>query len=224
MRLIQPKAVLISKTENPEIVIEKTGRICYKSEHKTDFTKETAIDFCKMIMKRNHESVLEHVSATVTFTCDRGISHELVRHRIASYSQESTRYCNYRNKDIEFILPCWMNELEEGVYDKTDCNYFGYNTPQGYFLNSLFYAEETYYKLLEHGWRPQQARNILPNSLKTEIAMTANAREWRHFLKLRTAKAAHPQMRELAFLALKELKKWSEVIFSDFEEEGKNEI
>lgn len=185
--------------------IEQAGRTCYKSEDR--ITDESAEAFVRMLIKRGHESVLEHASITVRFVCDRGVSHEIVRHRIASFSQESTRYCNYSGdrfrNEITFIKPCF---LEEGT--------------GGYKLwkQAMFVAEKEYFDLLKWGCTPQEARSVLPNSTKTEIIMTANLREWRHFLKLRTAKAAHPQMRELTVPLLKELQEWIPVIFDDIGE------
>lgn len=184
--------------------IEQAGRTCYKSEDR--ITDESAEAFVRMLIKRGHESVLEHASITVRFVCDRGVSHEIVRHRIASFSQESTRYCNYSNdrfrNEITFIKPCF---LEDGT--------------GGYKLwkQAMFVAEKEYFDLLNWGFTPQEARSVLPNSTKTEIIMTANLREWRHFLKLRTAKAAHPQMRELTVPLLKELQRQIPVIFDDIQ-------
>lgn len=185
--------------------IEQAGRTCYKSEDR--ITDESAEAFVRMLIERGHESVLEHASITVRFVCDRGVSHEIVRHRIASFSQESTRYCNYSNdrfrNEITFIKPCF---LEDGT--------------GGYKLwkQAMFVAEKEYFDLLNWGFTPQEARSVLPNSTKTEIIMTANLREWRHFLKLRTAKAAHPQMRELTVPLLKELQEWIPVVFDDIGE------
>lgn len=185
--------------------IEKAGRICYKSEDR--ITDESATAFVRMLIERGHESVLEHESITVRFICDRGISHELVRHRIASFSQESTRYCNYSGNrfgnELTFIKPCF---LEEGT--------------GGYKLwkQAMFVAEKEYFELLNWGCTPQEARSVLPNSTKTEIVMTANLREWRHFLKLRTSTAAHPQMRELTVPLLKELQRQIPVVFDDIKE------
>lgn len=184
--------------------IEHAGRICYKSEDR--ITDESAKVFVRKLIERGHESVLEHESVTVRFVCDRGISHEIVRHRLASYSQESTRYCNYSNdrfeNQITFIKPCF---LDEGT--------------GGYKLwkQAMFVAEKEYFELLNWGCTPQEARSVLPNSVKTELVMTANLREWRHFLKLRTAKAAHPQMRELTVPLLKELQKQIPVVFDDIQ-------
>ena len=185
--------------------IEKAGRTCYKSEDR--ITEESAENFVRMLIERGHESVLEHESITVRFVCDRGISHEIVRHRIASFSQESTRYCNYSNdrfgSGLTFIKPCFFKE-KKGAY----CSWY----------NSMDFAECAYFDMLDDGCTPQEARSVLPNSVKTEVVMTANLREWRHFLKLRTAKAAHPQMRELTVPLLHELQERIPVVFDDIKE------
>ena len=184
--------------------IEKAGRTCYKSEGR--ITAESAKSFVRMLIERGHESVLEHESITVRFICDRGISHEIVRHRLASYSQESTRYCNYSNDrfgyEITFIKPCFLKE-GTGAYAS--------------WMVAMHLANITYSDMLAEGYTPQEARSVLPNSTKTEIVMTANLREWRHFLKLRTAKAAHPQMRELTVPLLHELQERIPVVFDDIQ-------
>lgn len=166
--------------------IEKIGRVCYKSEDKITEDGESAKKFVAMLIKRGHEAMIEHGSISVKFICDRGVSHELVRHRIASFAQESTRYCNYSQdkfgSELTFIKPCFW---EEGSDEYKDWEY------------SVFTAERCYMDLLGHGATPQEARSVLPNSLKTEITVTANYREWRNIFKLRTANAAHPQMREI---------------------------
>jgi thymidylate synthase (FAD) len=178
--------------------IERCGRVCYKSEEK--ISDGTAERFVAGIIKSGHESVLEHYSFTVRFIVDRGVSHEIVRHRIASYSQESTRYCNYGGGEMQFIAP-------HALY---------YSTGEYYLWEEMCkQAEETYNALIENGSTPQQARSVLPNSLKTEVVMTANLREWRHFLKLRTAQAAHPQMREVTIPLLKHLQSVIPVVFDD---------
>lgn len=183
--------------------VEHAGRTCYKSD--SEYTEQSANEFIAMIIKRGHESVLEHVSFSCRIICDRGVSHELVRHRLASYSQESTRYCNYANEHISIVIPCWLAEIQEGtcgyadyVADKHRKNTDGADT----WMLAMLSAEAAYQHL---GWSPQQARSVLPNSLKTELVMTANVREWRHFFKLRASKAAHPQMREIAIPMLNEL-------------------
>lgn len=189
--------------------IERIGRVCYKSEDK--ITDDSAERFVKMIIKRGHESVLEHVSFSVRFITDRGVSHEIVRHRIASFSQESTRYCNYSSDkfggDVSFIIPTFFEEshLKDGdkKYEK--------------WVEEMMNIERTYLNLLEDGASPQEARTVLPNSLKTEIVVTMNLREWRHFFKLRTALAAHPQMRELVCPLLREMKEILPAVFEDIE-------
>lgn len=210
MRIIKPSVEFYEPVDGQAILkhIEKCGRVCYKSEDK--IKDESAEKFVANIIKRGHEAVLEHKSFTVKFTCDRGVSHEIVRHRLAAYCQESTRYCNYSKdsfgNEITVILPCF------------------FDTGMGTMSNSLVYdewkracerAEEGYFKLLEMKATPQEARAVLPNSLKTEVVMTANLREWRHFFKLRCSKAAHPQMREVACMLLEMCKKEIPVIFDD---------
>ena len=190
---------------NGEIIIkriEQCGRVCYKSEDK--ITEDSAKKFCANVIKRGHEAVLEHCSFTVKFIVDRGISHEIVRHRIASYCQESTRYCNYSkdkfDNEITFIKPRFWEE-------NNPC-YIGWK-------NICEKAEDMYFSMLELGASPQEARSILPNSLKTELVMTANIREWRNFFKLRTEQAAHPQMREVTVPLLKELQSKIPILFDD---------
>lgn len=193
MDLIKPSATIEAITPDALKLIERAGRTCYKSEDK--ITIISAGNFAGMIIKRGHETVLEHASATVRFICDRGVSHELVRHRIASFSQESTRYVNYGNADhIGFIIPEWCNLPEGEVILR---QYDELLPPDREWLEAMSHAEWHYQQLIVMGWRPEQARSVLPNSLKTEIVMTANFREWRHFFSLRDAAPAHPQMREL---------------------------
>ena len=187
-------------------LIEAAGRVCYKSEERT--TDTSFVDFLEQIVRRGHESVLEHSMLTVRFICDRGVSHELVRHRLASFSQESTRYCNYSG-EVAFIMPCFFKQR------LTDTE----NVYPAYVLwkDAMLSSEDTYKEMLKQGASPQEARSVLPNSTKTEVVMTANLREWRHILKLRTSKAAHPQMRELMCPLLDDLKAGIPVIFDDIE-------
>lgn len=138
---------------------------------------------------------------TVKFICDRGVSHEFVRHRVFSFAQESTRYCNYSkdkfDNEITFIMPCWMDEEKLASYGPyhTVCRS---KTPESIFIASLNNAEQDYKALIDMDWKPQQARAILPNSLKTELVMTGFVSDWKHFFELRCAGSAHPQARELA--------------------------
>jgi len=204
VKVIKPSVEIIDVFHGLDVIrkLELCGRVCYKSEHKMN--DASPYKFIQNIINRGHESVLEHFSFTVKFICDRGVSHEIVRHRIASYSQESTRYCNYSkgqfNGEITVIEPCFLVPGTEG-----------YNL----WYNACSSAEDSYFMMLNWGCSPQEARAVLPNSLKTELVMTANIREWRHFLKLRTSPAAHPQMREVANLLLKELKQKVPVLFDD---------
>lgn len=210
MTEIQPEKILTN--------IEKAGRTCYKSENR--ITAESAEKFVANLIKSGHESVIEHESISVKFICDRGVSHELVRHRLASFSQESTRYCNYSkdkfDNQLTFIIPCWL-DIQNGFETTTEDirQMRGLNPLYWQFYWSLAIAETSYIELLKGEWTPQQARSVLPNSLKTEIVVTANLREWRTIFKQRTSNAAHPQMRELMCPLLEELKQKLPVIFND---------
>lgn len=209
MKIIEASYSIETPIDGAEILkrIEQAGRTCYKSEDR--ITAESAEAFVRKLILRGHESVLEHESVTVRFVCDRGISHEIVRHRIASFSQESTRYCNYSNdrfgSELTFIKPCF---LEEGTVAYKQ------------WILAVSFAGKEYFALLDCGCTPQEARSVLPNSLKTEVVMTTNLREWRHFLKLRTAKTAHPQMRELTVPLLYELQRRIPVVFDDIKEDN----
>lgn len=189
--------------------IEKCGRICYKSEDKIG--EETAESFVKNILKRGHESVIEHVNITVRVICDRGVSHEIVRHRIASYSMESTRYCNYSKDKYGSQISCIdiSTGFKYNMQNEKDVKKFEIWT------RAMQDAEKYYFELLANGASPQEARGVLPNALKTELAITMNIRGWRHFIKLRTDKASHPQIRELAGLLLKEFEERYPVLFED---------
>ena len=185
--------------------IEEAGRTWYKSEEL--MYAESHKSFIKNILQRGHESVLEHEKITVRVVCDRGVTHEIVRHRIGSYSQESTRYVNYNKKGMEFVNPCFWVEIT-GDEDKKAYRH-------ELWLSHMKQCEKTYNKLIESGAKPEEARSVLPNSLKTEIVITYNLREWRHFLKLRCANTAHPQMREVAHKILRQLKERLPVVFDD---------
>ena len=207
MKVISPRVEFVTPMSIiPGMVImkrlEEIGRVCYKSEDK--ITDDSYKKFLGNIIKRGHESVLEHCSITMKFICDRGVTHEIVRHRIGSYSQESTRYCNYSNdkfgNEITVIKPCFFGEGS----DKYKIWYLGCKD-----------AETAYFNLIYEGATPQEARSVLPNSLKTEIVVTYNIREWRHFFKLRCSKAAHPQMREVAKMAFEQFYKYMPELFED---------
>lgn len=185
--------------------IEQVARTCYKSEGKIQ--EGSAAKMVASLIKSGHEAMLEHASVTVKFVVDRGISHELVRHRLASFAQESTRYCNYSKDDfgseITFIIPEYLEYKSEGW---------------NIWKESMKQAEDAYFKMLDFGLSPQQARAVFPNSLKTEVVMTANLREWRHFFKLRalgTTGKPHPQMLEVAVPLLEDMKNLIPVVFDD---------
>ena len=185
--------------------IEKVARTCYKSEGKIQ--EGSAAKMVASLIKSGHEAMLEHASVTVKFVVDRGISHELVRHRLASFAQESTRYRNYSKDDfgseITFIIPEYL-----------DYKSAGWNT----WKETMKACEDSYFKLLDIGLTPQEARAVLPNSLKTEVVMTANLREWRHFFKLRalgTTGKPHPQMLEVTVPLLEDFKQMIPVVFDD---------
>lgn len=185
--------------------LERVARTCYKSEGKIQ--EGSAEKMVAALIRSGHEAMLEHVSVTVKFVVDRGISHELVRHRLASFAQESTRYCNYSKDDfgseITFIIPEYL-----------DYKSAGWNT----WKETMKACEDSYFKLLDIGLTPQEARAVLPNSLKTEVVMTANLREWRHFFKLRalgTTGKPHPQMLEVTVPLLEDFKQMIPVVFDD---------
>ena len=194
MKIVKPSVEILYAPDYKTMLkkIERIGRVCYKSEDK--IREDSAECFIRGIIKRGHESVIEHESISVKVICDRGVTHEIVRHRIASYSQESTRYCNYSGekfgKEITVIEPCFLVPGTEGY---------------AYWKHGCEQAEAAYFDMLNWECTPQEARSVLPNSLKTEIVMTMNLREWHHFLQLRTSTAAHPQMREVAKMIGKEL-------------------
>ena len=191
MKIVAPSVTFINAPDRRDLYeqIELAGRVCYKSEGKIH--EGSAEQFIRNTLKRGHEAVIEHGLITVRFICDRGVTHEIVRHRIASYCQESTRYCNYSRdafgNEITVIEPTGVNK---GTHAYESWKY------------AMNRCEEAYFNMLKEGCTPQEARSVLPNSLKTEIVVSMNPREWRHFFKLRCAKDAHPDMRVLALMAL----------------------
>ncbi len=212
MKIIKPYTEIIDNLNYSDILkkLEICGRVCYKSEDK--ITEDSAEKFIRGIIKRGHEAVIEHFSFSVRFVVDRGVSHEIVRHRMASYCQESTRYVNYGNdkNELTFIKPCFFD-------DTIDSDDFYKDPLFNEWAVAMDGAEKSYLFMMENEATPQEARSVLPNSTKTELIMTANLREWRHFFKLRTAPAAHPQMREVAIPLLNELKEKLPAIFEDIE-------
>ena len=200
MRIITASSTIEDWIPDAELRIEQVGRTCYKSEDK--ICEGSAEKFCRMIRDKGHLAMFDHVTASVRFVVDRGVSHEIVRHRIGvGYAQESTRYCNYSKgkfgKECTFIRPCFWDESSE---------------KHSMWREAMKRAEAFYLDLLEDGASPQEARSVLPNSLKTEIVVTGTFTYWRHFFKLRTSSAAHPQMREVTVPLLEEfVQRWPSV-------------
>ncbi len=226
MQIIDQSWEWIQKPVNPLQTIELAGRTCYKSEALIGCTNKDALDpkiefdcsgyedkpckttecdyhsshkFLKMIISRGHETVIEHVNASLRIITNRGVTHELVRHRLASFSQESTRYVNYKG-GMEFIKPVWINEDIDESGENFNPNIdesLEESVAISSWIDSMQKSEAAYIRLINNGWRPEQAREVLPNSLKTEIVVTANLREWRHIFNMRCQKAAHPQIRAI---------------------------
>ena len=204
MKLVNATFEILSPIDGEDILgrIELAARTCYKSEDK--ITEGSARGMAAVLLKSGHHSVLEHVSLTVRFICDRGVSHELVRHRLAAYSQESTRYANYAKdkfgNEITVIRPFFWEEGSDRYR---------------LWHEAMLAAEKAYLALITAGAQAQEARSVLPNSLKTEVVMTCNLREWRHVLNLRCSPAAHPQIREIMRPLLFELHRRIPVFFDD---------
>lgn len=213
MKIINADVEFITPIDGAAILkrLEQCGRVCYKSEAK--ITDTSAPAFVAGIIKRGHEAVLEHCSFTVKFICDRGVSHEIVRHRLASYCQESTRYCNYSKDGFGNEITV----IEPYFWEKDSIEY-------NEWASACEMAESYYLSLIDLKATPQEARSVLPNSLKTEVVMTANLREWRHFLKLRCSPAAHPQMREVALILLDKVHSMIPVCFDDIWSEYHEDI
>lgn len=210
MRVVEQSVHLEWATPEPERIIERAGRTCYKSEEK--ITEGSAAKFIAMVLARGHESVIEHASASFRIVCDRGISHEIVRHRLCSYSQESTRYCNYGKAQSKY-------EVDHGVND----GQVKFIAPPGIrghaadvWRDACLAAEKAYQELLGIGQPAQIARSVLPTCLKTELVMTCNFREWRHFLKMRLSPKAHPQIQQVAHGIWHNLVKLSPACFEEF--------
>ena len=208
MKIIKAGYEIMDPLNGEEILkkIERVARVCYKSEDK--ITAGSAEKMVRALIRSGHEAMLEHFSFSVKFIVDRGVSHEIVRHRVASFAQESTRYCNYGHAgEITVIEPVGIKEVASKWVE---------------WKSAMRLAEDHYMDLLEKGATPQEARSVLPNSLKTEVVMTANLREWRHFFKLRalgTTGKPHPQMVEVALPLLEECKKLIPVVFDDLVKE-----
>lgn len=202
MKLIKPSANIINVSGDLQ-TIELSARTCYKSEDK--ITEGSAERLVKTLVDRGHGAMLEFVDVTVKFITDRGIANEIVRHRIASFAQESTRYVNYKNKEMEFIMPLCIEDSDNEIL-----------------INNFVFicedAELNYNGYIHAGLKPQDARAILPLCLKTELIMKTNLRSWKNFFNLRTDKAAHPEMRRITIPLLMKFKEKFPIIFDDLED------
>lgn len=204
MQIISPSVEILGNPDPRQMLrnMEAAGRVCYKSE--ANIKENTAGPFLRRLVQSGHESVIEHEKLSVKIICDRGVTHEIVRHRIASYSQESTRYCNYTKdkfgNELTFIKPLFWDEGD---------------TCYTLWKEQMASIEKGYFAIIEAGATPEEARSVLPNSLKTEIVVTMNMREWRHFFRLRGSKAAHPQIREIVRLLLPKFRELLPDLFED---------
>lgn len=211
---------LLNKNSEAKVgqFLESCGRVCYKSEDKS--TEDSYKTFLSKIIKSGHVSVIEHATVTAKIVTNRGVSLELVRHRLNNFSQESTRYCNYSSgrfkRELTFIIPSWISDEEIKTIDD---NYGKYNIrdygPAGTWYVALREISNHYFSLLQLGWTPEKAREILPNSLSTTIMMTANLRQWRHILEQRLSPKCHPQMRLLMLKLAKKFNEYLPLFFSD---------
>ncbi len=198
MQIIDQGYEIISLPDDLLQTIEAAGRTCYKSEDK--ITSDSAAGFVARMRDRGHHAMVEFGDIIVRFVTNRGVTHELVRHRLFSFAQESTRYVRYDGK-MAFIRPCWWEDSTPAQQETWE--------------SAMKEAEKYYLELLKSGWRPEQAREVLPNSLKTEIVVKGNIREWRHMFALRCSKKAHPQIRALMIPLLSELNRRLPVVFED---------
>jgi thymidylate synthase (FAD) len=235
MKIIEPSYEILQCPDGEQCLafLERCARTSYKSEDKIDSGECSSHDdgsgpikyvwkrepsshkLIRHVLERGHESVIEHMVITVKFIVDRGVSHELVRHRVGiSFSQESTRYCRYdrssEGKELTLIRPTFWTDDEKAT-NWSPVAEIMYTR----WLRSMQDAEDAYNDLVSRGAKPEEARSVLPNSLKTEIVTTANLREWRHILKLRTSPKAHPQMRQVMIPLLAELQSKVPIIFDD---------
>lgn len=256
MKLIKSKVEILDKINGDEVItkLARVARTCYKSEDASTLEKDKRL--VENLIKSGHEAMIEFFDVTVKFTCDKGTSHQIVRHRMASYAQESSRYCDYSKdkfgNELTFIIPSWIDlpegeymwedqnplltaglSIEEAGYDDSSDLWIKDSNGNGYleykrhyngwmeteaFMHALQVAESDYMSLLKLGWKAQQARMVLPMSIKTELNMKANLREWRCFFKLRCDTAAHPDMRKLALDLLEQMHSLIPVVFDDIYE------
>ena len=217
MKIVEPSVTLIDISKNAAEQIEIAGRTCYKSEGKT--TDDSAFAFVRMLNMKGHHAMLEFATATFRVVTDRGISHEIVRHRIASFAQESTRYCNYSKKkfdrQVSFIVPSSIDHRGKDIHGEDIHSYLVWHA-------ACEAAEKAYFELLDAGQPPQVARSVLPTCLKTEIVISMNFRSWLNFLHLRDSPHAHPDMQHIAKLIGHMLIDACPAVFFNYPRKGAN--
>ena len=220
MKLVKSQAYALVKMSKDIVMkhLEVAGRVCYRSEG--NITEESADRFIKSIISRGHESVIEHIQVSAIIICERSISHQIVRHRLASHSQESQRYCNYSKErfdgQIRYIIPTWLENEEAELKEYLEYGSSPYiSIPGQIWIESMLKSERDYKELIRYGWTPEQARTVIPNSAKTELMMTMNLREWRHFLNVRGESGADPQIVKLANILLEDLYSYLPAVFED---------
>ena len=226
MKLIAPSYEILTEISEGGLkelqFIEKIARVCYKSEDKITEDGESAKTLIRGLIKKGHESMIEHSSLTVKFVTDRGITHEIVRHRLCSFAQASTRFCNFSDNkfggEVTFILPEFWDIEQQYVSDSEEAN--DRDAKLELWKQAMEKTEDIYLSLIDGGAKPEQARSVLPNSTATEIVVTANYREWRNIFKLRTEMHAHPTMRYIMIPLLHELQDKIPIIFDDIRVDG----
>ncbi len=205
MLIVDPSFTILNPVSKEQALdalrrVELAGRVCYKSEDR--ITPDSHRRFLQMLMQREHWSVIEHATMTAHIVTNRGVTHELVRHRLASYSQESTRYCNYAKGrfggEVAMVAPPELSGEDQAIWRE-----------------AVQAAERAYQELIGRGVSPQIARGVLPNDLKAEIVVTANLREWQHIFSMRCAQNAHPHMRHVMRLGLVQAVEWFAPVFDD---------
>ncbi len=187
MKLTTVKAEFRWMTPDPLLQIETAARTCYKSEEHAGLNTER---FIKMLLKKDHRAMLEHASMSYKLTCDRGVSHAIVRHRLFSFAQESTQYCNYHGKEMEFVPPLRLDAFPFEVQVKLETHLA---------MSAVLYSE-----MIEAGCRPDEARDVLPTCLKTELVITGNFQQWRYAFGLRLDKPGDQDKIKLALSVIRE--------------------
>ena len=201
MKIVNHSVKASFSSAYPFSIIEQAAKTCYQSELAKTYNEKK--EFVRKLNKNVHTAMLEFVDITFRIITDRGVMCELTRHRMASYAIESSRYCNYKDKDIEFIKPvCLIEEYNDN-----------FDTPYELWLEHMKQSEEYYKHFISCGYSPQIARSVLPNSLKTEICVKMNMRSFRNFIQLRTAKTAHPDMQHVANLCVDAIRDTDYFIF-----------